>query len=139
MKRRRIRSDETMKRILVTVAVMLFAVSARAAGPSVATPPDEPEYTKAQIKKMVREAHTVEQFTVLANYYWSQQRMYKQKAVEQMHLWRERAETVTPLSEKYPRPVDSARNLHDYYEYRAAQSAALFAKYDRLADAAATK
>lgn len=130
---------EAMKCILVTAAIILLAVAAGAARSSESTGPDEPQYTNAQIKKMVREAHTVEQFTVLANYYWSQQRMYKQKAVEQMHLWRERAETVTPLSEKYPRPVDSARNLHDYYEYKAAQSAALFAKYDRLADAAATK
>ena len=46
------------------------------------------------------------------------------------------SETVTSLSEKWPSPVDSARNLYDDYVYKVAQSAALFAKYDRLADSA---
>lgn len=82
---------------------------------------------------------TAEQYSALANHYFSQEQIYKQKAAEEMRLWRERSEMVTPLSEKWPRPVDSARNLHDYYEYKAKQSAALFAKYSELADAAATK
>lgn len=128
-----------MKRIFVAILISAFVLVPGTIRAADAENPDEPVYTSAQIKKMAREAHTVEQYTVLANYYAAQQRMYKCKAVEQMHLWRERAEMVTPLSEKWPRPVDSARSLHDYYEYKGAQSAALFAIYDRLADAAAEK
>jgi len=45
----------------------------------------------------------------------------------------------TPLSEKWPRPGDSARNLHDYYQYKAAQSAALLGNYRRLAETASAK
>ena len=41
---------------------------------------------------MARDAHTAEQYTVLSNYYGTLERMYRRKAVEQMHLWRERAE-----------------------------------------------
>ena len=88
---------------------------------------------------MAREAHTVEQYTVLADYYAVRQRTYQRKAAEEMHMWALRSEMSNPLREKYPRPVDSTRNLYEYYEYQIAQSAALFAKYDRLADAAAAK
>ena len=128
-----------MKRVLVAIGIVTFALTAGAIHAAEKHSTDQPEYTNAQIKKMVREAHTAEQYTVLADYYAVQQRIYKRQAVEQMHLWRQRSEMPSPLSEKWPRPVDSARNLHDYYEYKAAQSAALFAKYDRLADAIAAK
>lgn len=128
-----------MKRILAAIGIVIFALAAAAVQTPQKDPTEQPEYTSSQIKAVARDAHTVEQYTVLANYYWKQQRMYQRKALEQMHLWRERAETVTPLSEKWPRPVDSARNLHDYYVYKTAQSAALFARYDRLADAGAVK
>lgn len=100
---------------------------------------DQPEYTSAQIKKMAQEARTVEQYTVLADYYATRQRVYKRKAAEQMHLWAERNAMITPLSEKWPRPVDSARNLYDYYEYKMHEAAALQAKYSRLADAEAAR
>ena len=123
----------------VVVGLAALGLAAGTASFGMAETADQPEYTSGQIKRMVREAHTVQQYTVLADYYAALQRMYKQKAIEQMHPWRERSEMWTPLSEKYPRPVDSARNLHDYYEYKAAQSAAFQAKYGRLADTTSTK
>ena len=128
-----------MKRILVAIGIAMYALTAGAIGTSQKDLTEQPKYTSSQIKTMARDAHTAVQYTVLANYYWTQELLYKRKAVEQMHLWRERAEMVTPLGEKWPRPVDSARNLHDYYEYRAAQSAALFSKYDRIADTIAAR
>lgn len=128
-----------MKRILVAIGIVMCALTAGAVSTSQKHLTEQPKYTNSQIKTMVRDAHTAEQYTVLANYYWTQELLYKRRAVEQMHLWRERAEMVTPLGEKWPRPVDSARNLHDYYEYRAAQSAALFSKYDQIADLVAVR
>ena len=128
-----------MKRILIAIGIITFLLAAETVRATERNSPDKPEYTSSQIRKMVRDAHTVEQYTELANYYAVQRRIYKSKAVEQMHLWRQRSEMPSPLSEKWPRPVDSARNLHDYYEYKAEQSAELFAKYDRLADAAAAR
>jgi hypothetical protein len=128
-----------MKRILTVIGVVAMIVTAEAVAAAERNSPAQPAYTSSQIRQMGREAQTAEQYTELADYYALQQRMYRQKAVEQMHLWRERAEMVTPLSEKWPRPVDSARDLHDYYEYKIAQSAALSAKYDQLADTVALK
>ena len=128
-----------MRRRFVVVGLAAFGLAAGTVRFAVAETADTPEYTSAQIKTMVREAHAVEQYTVLADYYAALEHRYKQKAIDQMHLWRERSEMFTPLSEKWPRPVDSARNLHDYYQYKAAHSAALQGKYRRLAEIASTK
>ena len=128
-----------MKRTLAAIGILVLALSAGSLWAAEKHTQDGTEYTSAQIKTMAREAHTVEQYNALADYYATRQRMYKRKAAEEMHLWALRAEMITPLSEKWPRPVDSARNLHDYYEYKAAQAAALCAKYNRLADAVVSK
>jgi hypothetical protein len=128
-----------MKRFSLVLSILMIVLTAAQVRASEGADQAQPQYTGAQIKQMVREAHTVEQYTALADYYATRQRMFKRKAVEQMHLWAMRSTSTTPLSEKWPRPVDSARNLHDYYEYEASRSAALQAKYSRLADEAAAK
>jgi hypothetical protein len=85
---------------------------------------------------MVREARTVQQYTVLANYYQARSRMFKQKAAEAMHLRAERNAVISPVYEKWPRPVDSAHNLYDYYEAMENDSAANVAHFNHLADTA---
>ena len=128
-----------MKRTLAAIGIVIFALTAGTVRAAQKDSPNEPEYTGSQIRNLAREAHTVEQYTALADYYAVSQRKYKRKAAQEMRLWALRSEMTNPLREKWPRPVDSARNLYEYDEYQLAQSAALFAKYDRLADAAAAK
>ncbi|KAA6456662.1 hypothetical protein DYQ86_24680 [Acidobacteria bacterium AB60] len=124
----------------MTFAALLITLSSTACGAAEKASGDpRVEYSSAQIRKMVREAHTVQQYTVLADYYAIRHRMFKRKAAEEMHIWAERNAVITPLSEKWPRPVDSARNLHDYYEYKAGEAAELQAQSSKLADEAATK
>jgi hypothetical protein len=124
-----------MRYIATAICAMMIAVAGFAEEASA----DRPVYTGAQIKRLAREAHTVEQYTTLADYYATRNRLYKRKAAEEMHIWAERSTMVNPLSEKWPRPVDSARNLHDYYDYKANEAEALREKYSRLADEAAAK
>ena len=122
-----------------TTLVSAFLIAALAAGlksAGAATPGDKPEYTPAQIHKMAREARTVQQFTVLADYYQTRRRIFQRRAAEEMHLWAERNAVITPLSEKWPRPVDSSRNRYEYYEQMADESAALVERYNKLADRA---
>lgn len=121
------------------IAIAYFTLSAGLLNAESKPSEDKTQFTKAEIGKLTREAHTVDQYTELTQYYAVQQRMFQRKAAEEMHLWALRAEVITPLSEKWPRPVDSARNLHDYYEYKASEAAKMCAKYDRLADEAGTK
>jgi len=100
---------------------------------------DDAQYTSAQVRRLAREAHTAEEFGQLADYYAIRQRMYRRKAAEAMDLWAQRNAIITPLSEKWPRPVDSARNRYDYFEYEANHCAELSRKYSQMADAAAAR
>ncbi len=120
-------------RVIAVVILMIFsAVPGHSA--SDPTTSDQQPCNTPQTKKLAREAHTVEQYSVLADCYAARQRMFKRKASEEMRLWAERNAMINPLSEKWPRPVDSARNLHDYYEYKANEAARLQAKFNKLAD-----
>ena len=125
----------TTRKSLV-VAILLVILSVGSGSASATTPGDQPEYTSAQIRKMAKEARTVQQFTVLADYYQTQRRAYQRKAAEEMHLWAERSAQITPLSEKWPRPVDSSRNRYEYFEHMADESAGMVDHYGKLADAA---
>jgi hypothetical protein len=120
----------------LAVAILFVILSVGSGSASATTPGDKPEYTPTQIHKMAKEARTVEQFTVLADYYQTQRRMYQRRAAEEMRLWAERSAQITPLSEKWPRPVDSSRNRYEYFEQMADESAALVDHYSKLADAA---
>lgn len=120
----------------LAVAILLLILSVGSGSASATTPGDEPGYTPTQIHKMAKEARTVAEFTVLTDYYQTQRRMYQHKAAEEMHLWAERSAQITPLSEKWPRPVDSSRNRYQYFEHMADEAAALVDHYNKLADAA---
>jgi len=128
-----------MKRIAIAICGLILACTATNLRASEKPDTDQPQYSRAQIKKMVREAHTSEQYAVLADYYATRQRMFKRKAAEEMQLWAARNAMVNPVYERWPRPVDSARNLHDYYESEANRAAFLQAKFSHLADEAAER
>jgi CRISPR/Cas system-associated endonuclease/helicase Cas3 len=89
--------------------------------------------TQAQVKELKRSAHAPEQFKVLASYYGQRNKSYIQQAAEEKKEWERRGKNVTGSLAKYPRPVDSARNLYEYYMAKASQAGALEAKYSRMA------
>ena len=88
------------KRTILAFAVLIVSLAAAVDSAAAVTPTDKPEYTNAQIHKLAREARTVQQFTVLADYYQTRRRMYQHRAAEEMHLLAERNAVMTPLSEK---------------------------------------
>ncbi len=122
-----------MKRLAFALGILAIALTTTTYSNAKETDQNESQYTAAQVRKMAHEARTAEQYTVIADYYARQQQICRQKAAEEMHLWETRSATLTPLNEKWPSPVDSARNLHDYYEYEAVHYGALFLKYRDLA------
>ena len=128
-----------MKHHVVAVAMLTFAIATVAAQATEKTGPDDPEYTAAQVRHLIHSAHTAQQFSDLADYYAARKRTFELKAKDALDLWAQRAAMINPLSEKWPRPVDSARNLYQYYAYEAAHCGQLSAKYGALADAAAAK
>jgi uncharacterized protein YgbK (DUF1537 family) len=123
-----------MKTNLIATGILFLAIAGfgnaqetASAGGSVT------HYTKAQLKQMVREAHSPKQFNVLASYYDEQQKHYLQQAAEERQEWVQRSENVMAVAAKYPRPADSARYQYEYDLTKASKAGGLAAKYSQIA------
>jgi len=90
--------------------------------------------SQTQLKQLARDAHTPEQYKVLAHYYDVKQKGYQKQAAEEKQEWVRRSQITVSLYAKYPKPADSARNLYEYYDAKAAEAGALSAKYSLLAE-----
>ena len=107
---------------LVPVAVAI-ALSFTACGAMLAQPADGRQYTNSEIKQMIREAHTVQQYQEIATYFEGRQQYFRQQAYSEFVELERRSQNVTCLAAKYPRPVDSSRNRYEYFKYEARQMA----------------
>jgi hypothetical protein len=85
------------------------------------------------VKQLVREARAPEHYKILAGYYDERAKSYLQKAAEEKADLDRRSQSIVGIQAKYPRPVDSARNLYEYYMAEAAEAGRLEAKYSQLA------
>ena len=90
-------------------------------------------HTKAQLKRLALDAHAPDQYNALASYFGEQHDKYLQKAAEEKVEWERRSQSIVGIQAKYPRPVDSARNLYEYYMAEAADAGRLEAKYSQMA------
>lgn len=84
---------------------------------------DQPHYTHRELKHLIRDARTPEQYRALASWFRSQQQIFNDKAAAEKTEWaRREAITASPVL-KYPTPADSAHNLYDYYLAKANEMA----------------
>jgi imidazolonepropionase-like amidohydrolase len=123
-----------MKLNLIATGILSFSLAgAGSAQGTTSSAENDTHYAQAQLKQLMREAHTPEQYQVLAGYYAEQQKHYLQQAAEEKQEWVRRSQNVASVAAKYPRPVDSARYLYEYYTLKASESGDLAAKYAQLA------
>jgi len=120
--------------ILSLVVASAGGVTALASAPAM-----DMHEMQSEIKHLQHAAHSPEQFFTLAGLYKQEQDDYVRKAAEEKQEWQRRSQFTGSIEEKYPRPVDEARNLYEYYTYKAKQAGELSAKYTQMAipDAAA--
>jgi hypothetical protein len=85
------------------------------------------------LKQLAHEARTQEQYMAFADCYEKLQNNYLQQAAEEKQEWARRSQNIMALAAKYPRPVDSARNLYEYYLSKASEAGKLSVKYSQLA------
>ena len=90
-------------------------------------------YSRSELKKQIATAHTPEQYQALANYYRQEEGSFRAQQAAELLLWEQRAQNTSSTAQKYPRPVDSAHYLYDYYAYEADRSAQQAALYEQLA------
>ena len=121
------------RNLLATCSLSLALATIGIAQGTASSPETGAHFTQAQLKQLVLNAHAPAQYTALANYYSERQNNYLQKAAEEKQEWARRSQNITSVAAKYPRPVDSARNLYEYYMYKASEAGTLVAKYSRLA------
>ena len=126
-----------MKNKLFAASILSFALAGVANAQATASSAENgTHYTQAQLKELTRDAHTPAQYSALAKVYGNQQNNYLQKAAEEKQLWIQRSQNIVSIAAKYPRPVDSARYLYEYYSTMAAESGQLAAKYGQLSSPA---
>jgi hypothetical protein len=101
-----------------------------------AQPTSAPHYTHSELRKMIQEAHTDQQYKVLASYFRSQQQTFERQAQAEKVEWDRRSQNVTGAVAKYPRPVDSSKNRYEYFTYEAQQMGQQAAHYESLASGA---
>jgi hypothetical protein len=123
-----------MNRNLFATCILALAFAGAASAQSAASSAETgTHFTKAQVKELALNAHVPEQYAVLAGYYGAQKADYLRQAAEEKKEWERRSKNVAVAFGKYPRPVDSARNLYEYYLYKASKAETLQAKYSQLA------
>lgn len=111
--------------VVIAMLVITFnSVSAQTSG--------APQFTHSELRKMIQEAHTEQQYKLLASYYRSQQQAFEQQAKAEKVEWVRRSRDVTGLAAKYPRPVDSSKNRYEYFTYKAGQMGNQAAHYESL-------
>jgi hypothetical protein len=127
-----------MRNSLLAISVLSLTLVTVMANTASATPADNSAQPSAgQLKQMAKDAHTPEQYAALARSYAQLEKAYLAMATEEKQEWNRRSQNVVSIAAKYPRPVDSARNLYEYYAYKASEAGALVAKYNQLAAPAA--
>jgi len=122
-----------MSRFLIAPAILAFAVlTSLQSFASISTDNDTPRYSQHQIKKMIGKAHTPEQYSTLATLYRNKQKTYLKEADAAKTEVTRRSVTISSISAKYPRPVDSARYLYEYYSKMASDAGDSASRYQRL-------
>ena len=123
-----------MKRTLFAASLLSLALAGVGMAQGTASSPEtSADYTQAQVKQLARNAHAPEQYAALARYYGGQRENYLRQAAEAKKKWGQLSQNVTSVAAKYPRPVDSARNLYEYYMFKASKAETLEAKYSQMA------
>ena len=122
-----------MKRI-VEAAVALGCILAPFAV-AAAEPSNAPQYNKSEVRRLMREAHTPEQYRELASYFRGQQQHFEEQARSEKIEWERRAANVSGPAAKYPRPVDSSRNRYEYFTAEAQEMDRQASHFENLSTA----
>jgi hypothetical protein len=126
-----------MTRTQITSAALAFTMAALGgAQQQVSSTSTTAHLTGTQLKQLLHEAHSQAQYETIATYYREEQTTYSQEAAQEKQEWIRRGQNVMVVAAKYPRPVDSARYLYEYYADQARHAEQLAKKYEQLAASA---
>ncbi len=122
-----------MKSLIKYAGVVALVLATALSSGAVTLSSSGSHYTAAQVKQLIREAHTADQFRAIARYYDDRHSEFSQKAADELAEWARRSQNTTGPAAKYPRPVDEARNLYEYYAHESDDAAFQADKFYRFA------
>lgn len=116
--------------IRLLAIVLACAASIPVAAFAQSTCGNTPRCSHAELKQLIRDAHTPEQYQALAAWFRSQEKLFADKATAEKAEWeRRQAITTGPIIKSAS--ADSARNLYQYYAYKADEMATRALSYER--------
>ena len=121
-------------KIQIACALLAFALTS---GMASAASVKVGNYSRSDVKKMIQEAHTAQQYQTLAAYYRSRQQAFAEQAHEEIVWFARRSMNVSLPLGKYPTAVDSSRNRYEYFNYEAQKMSQKAAHYESLSVSAA--
>ncbi len=123
-----------MKANLLAACILSFALANAESAQGAASPTMNAAHCDpAYLKQAARDARTREQYRALADCYKHIQKENLDQAAAEKQEWLRRNQNIMVTAAKYPRPVDSARNLYEYYLSKASEAEKMSEKYSQLA------
>jgi len=122
-----------MNRILVVAALSLTFPLAGMAQSTTQTASLSTPINPREVHSLVLSAHTGAQYQQLASYFHQQEAKFRAEAAAEKIERDRRAQINAGLTQKYPRPVDSAQYLYESYVSQADSAALQAQHFDQLA------
>ncbi len=122
-----------IRTLVISLVVSVACATAASAQEAASQSNSQPRYTQRQLRQMIRDAHTPDQYTAIANYYAGLQQEYLRKAEKEKKEWEEMSRENTWMGAKAPRPVDFKRDAYRMDEENATRAQSASAKYSHLA------
>ncbi|HEV2576625.1 MAG TPA: hypothetical protein VGU25_05390 [Acidobacteriaceae bacterium] len=85
------------------------------------------------LNKLIRNAHTPEEYQLLAFHFRCEEALYRDKAAAVVVEWNRNNAVAGGPGRKFPVRTDSARDLYDYYSHKADGMAMQAASYEQRA------
>jgi hypothetical protein len=122
---------EVAMRFKLILACAIFSCVA-ASGTARAASPAAQNLSHQELKKMMQNAHTPEDYLTLASYFRWRQQQFEQQAHDELAFWAERSLNVSLAAAKYPSPADSSKNRFEYFTYEAQKMSQQAAHFESL-------
>lgn len=116
--------------------IFMFSILACALASSAAHAgePSTQKLSRSELKRMMQNAHTTEDYMTLASYFRWRKQQFDQDAHEEFLFLSQRSRYTSLLAGKYPRPSDFAKDRYDYDVNQSKKMSAQAARYETLSE-----
>ncbi len=122
-----------IRRLFALSVVSIVLATGASAQEAVSPSESHPRYTHSQLKQLIRDAHTPDQYSALADYYAVLQREYLRKAEQERQEWVQLSKKGAWMGTKAPGPMEFSHQAYQYDLFKATKAESEAARYGQLA------